>query len=247
MRLPPEFLKDLAILIEPLCHNTGVIALSELDVINGKAARVAHVVPQAKPFVAGLWGALSAVQRLGPSSRSEAPPGYAACRRFSYSAAWVRALISQSEDSPLALERLVTPKPPSASPSSGWSAEFDASIYGGGAVLKSPDGTIQEYFQAVWLGNEAEHLNVWIEDSKHQTFWDLPRSCSSSSSGATDSWTAVWRFSETTRAVSRMRSISRAAGPCLQWQESCPGARPSSVGTSPSATCRQSITSSPTP
>ena len=29
MRLPPEYLKDLAILIEPLSHNRGVIALSD--------------------------------------------------------------------------------------------------------------------------------------------------------------------------------------------------------------------------
>ena len=82
-------------LLDPLSKNTGAISFSDLDIVIGKAARVAHVVPQAKPFVAGLWGALSAVQRLGPDSRKEAPPGFAACRRFSYSAAWLLALIRQ--------------------------------------------------------------------------------------------------------------------------------------------------------
>ena len=62
MKLPAAYLLDLAEIIEPLCHATGVVSFSDLDVIIGKAARVAHVVPQAKPFVAGLWG--------GPSGSS---------------------------------------------------------------------------------------------------------------------------------------------------------------------------------
>jgi hypothetical protein len=173
MRLPPEYLQDLVLLLDPLSKNTGVISFSDLDIVIGKAARVAHVVPQAKPFVAGLWGALSAVQRLGPDSRKEAPPGFAACRRFSYSAAWLLALIRQEDDVPIALERLVTPRPPSTLPSSGWSTEFDASIYGGGAILKSPNGTIVQYFSVVWSGDEAPHLPIWTHDCKHQTFWEF--------------------------------------------------------------------------
>jgi hypothetical protein len=97
MTLPEKFLKDLAELIEPLCQAKGTVALSDLDAIIGKAARVAHVVPYARPFVAGLWGALAAVQRLGQNGVREAPPGRAACRRFCYAAAWVRALITASE------------------------------------------------------------------------------------------------------------------------------------------------------
>ena len=56
MKLPTAYLLDLACIIEPLCHATGAVSFSDVDVIIGKAARVAHVVPQAKPFVAGLWG-----------------------------------------------------------------------------------------------------------------------------------------------------------------------------------------------
>ena len=39
----------------------GTISMEVLSVIIGKAARVAHVVPAARPFVAGLWGALAEV------------------------------------------------------------------------------------------------------------------------------------------------------------------------------------------
>ena len=141
--------------------------------IIGRAARVAHVVPHARPFVGGLWGALAAVQRLGVASKREAPPGRAACRRFCYAAAWVKALISEDGEAPLALERVVSPLPPSASPCSGWSIEFDASIYGGGAVLRAPDSVVREYFTVIWLGDEAPHLHIVPKDCKHQTFWEF--------------------------------------------------------------------------
>jgi hypothetical protein len=173
MTLPDKFLEDLAKLIEPLCHSTGTIALTELDGIIGKAARVAHVVPHARPFVAGLWGALSAVQRLGRDGVREAPPGRAACRRFCYAAAWVKALITADESSPLKLERLVSARQLQEQPTSGWSIEFDASIYGGGAVLKDENNKVTEYFAVVWDGFEAPHLEIWIHDSAHQTFWEF--------------------------------------------------------------------------
>ena len=53
MKLPAAYLLELSHIIVPLCHATGAVSFSDLDVIIGKAARVAHVVPQAKPFVAG--------------------------------------------------------------------------------------------------------------------------------------------------------------------------------------------------
>ena len=173
MRLPPDFLAELAILIEPLCSSHGVVALADLDSIIGKAARVAHVVPHARPFVAGLWGALAAVQRSGLEGRREAPPGFAACRRFCYAASWVRALITANEGSPLVLERLVTAAPPSSTSTSGWSVEFDASIYGGGAILRNSEGIVTEHFAVVWQGDEAPHLPVEVGNSKDQTFWEF--------------------------------------------------------------------------
>jgi len=154
------------------CAHFRQVSLQTLDVIIGKCARVACVVPSAKPFVAGLWGGLAAVNRLNHLGQREASPGHAATRRFCYSAAWIRALLSEDESCPLDLERLVFPKPPPRASVSGWRVEYDASIYGGGAVLRRPDGVVDQHFFVLWDGTEAEHLGVWIGDSKFQTFWE---------------------------------------------------------------------------
>ena len=57
--------------------------------------------------------------------------------------------------------------------SDGSSIEFDASIFGGGAILRDPGGHIVEYFAVVWYGEEAVHLSVTPTDSKHQSFWEF--------------------------------------------------------------------------
>ena len=160
MRLPPDYIADLLERIAPLCRPTGSVAHAELDVIIGKAARVAHVVPAAKPFVAGLWGALAAVQRA-PSAGATRNKVHVPCWRFCYSASWLRALLSEDELCPLPLERLVLPHRPSKDTRSGWQIEFDASIFGGGAVLKSPDGHVHEYFTVVWDdGDVLDYMRV---------------------------------------------------------------------------------------
>ena len=51
-----------------------------------------------------------------------------------------------------------------------WSAEFDASPWGGGAVLRKGE-IIQEYFSTTWTTDTAKHLGVYPGVSKFQTFW----------------------------------------------------------------------------
>ena len=136
----------------------------------GKAARVAYVVPAARPFVSGLWGGLGAARQLARLSawqRTNVP-----CRRLCYSASWMRALLSEAEDCPLRLERLVSPT--LVVPRfDDMTIEFDASIYGGGGVLRAATGTVVEFFSVVWQGDEAPHLGVepWV--TAHQTFWEF--------------------------------------------------------------------------
>ena len=67
MRLPPDFVAELLTLLQPLRSASGSLKSSEIDVIVGKSARVAFVVPSAKPFVASLWGALAGAKWLYPS------------------------------------------------------------------------------------------------------------------------------------------------------------------------------------
>ena len=173
MRLPPDFVEDLLKMLDLISKTTGSVGLAELDVIIGKAARVAHVVPAAKPFVAALWGALSGARSAIRNGVREAPQGRAPCRRFCYAAAWLRALLREDGSSPLVLERLVSPAPPPRASRSSWWAEFDASPYGGGAVLKDPEGTVVEHFSVIWDGSEATHLKVKIADPAFQSFWEF--------------------------------------------------------------------------
>ena len=172
MRLPKAFIEELSEMIEPLCSLNGFVHFNTLEVVIGKAARVAHVVPAAKPFVAGLWGALSASRKAACGPRREAPLHHAPSRRFCYSAAWLRALLADDGSCPLVLERLVSPWAPRAASTSSWRAEFDASVYGGGGVLRHPEGYIAEYFTVVWSDLDAPHLNVMPGDCRHQTFFE---------------------------------------------------------------------------
>ena len=136
MRLPEDFVKDLLALIEPACSTTGALPVGDVEIMIGKAARVAHVVPAARPFVAGLWGGLAAAkQARGLGDLSRVP-----CRRLCHSASWIRALLTEAESCPLRLERLVRPFPPAAEHDlSGHSIEFDASIYGGRSSSPRPE------------------------------------------------------------------------------------------------------------
>merc|ERR1712194_147420 len=105
MRLPPAFVADLLVRLLPACSPTGLIAMHDLDALIGKAARVAHVVPTAKPFVAGLWAGLSEVKASAAEGRRVAPPGMIPCRRLCHAASWIRALLAADESCPLRLER----------------------------------------------------------------------------------------------------------------------------------------------
>eukprot|EP00969_Alexandrium_andersonii_P176932 7823397-Alexandrium_andersonii.AAC.1 len=61
----------------------------------GKCARVAQVVPEARPFVHGLYAALAgAVQADREAGRRNAPPGCAAVVRFAPAAVWFRTLVT---------------------------------------------------------------------------------------------------------------------------------------------------------
>ena len=69
------------------------------------------------------------------------------------------------------LERLVSPTVIAPSPDD-MAIEFDASIYGCGAVLRdSASGVAVEFVAVVWHCAEAMHLDIAPWDSAHQTFW----------------------------------------------------------------------------
>ena len=172
MRLPDDYIKDLLDLLAPACAKDNVMNLGDLEVLVGKAARVAHVVPTARPFVAGLWGAMAAARREAVA-RTRPSLTRISTRRFCYSASWVAALLKEDGSCPLDLERLVTPRPPQKASASGAHIEFDASVYGGGAVLKNEAGEITEYICIVWSEEDAPHLGVYPGDTKNQSFYEF--------------------------------------------------------------------------
>ena len=83
------------------------------------------------------------------------------------------ALCCRASSTRSPIERLVTSSPPAAASATGWRTEFDASIWGGGAVLRSPAGTITEYRHWLWDQASASDLGVQPELPKFQTFWEL--------------------------------------------------------------------------
>ena len=60
----------------------------------------------------------------------------------------MKALLSEAEACPLRLERLVSPTLVVPS-SDDMTIEFNASIYGGGGVLRAATGIVVEYFSIV--------------------------------------------------------------------------------------------------
>ena len=55
---------------------------------------------------------------------------------------------------------------------SNWSAHFDASPWGGGAILLEGN-VVREYFAVSWRKQDAEHLGVHPGTPKWQSFWEL--------------------------------------------------------------------------
>ena len=70
------------------------------------------------------------------------------------------------------VQRKVNPHGASLIPPSNATVEFDASPWGGGALLRV-DGTATEYFVCRWTRASAGHLGVYPGNSKYQSFWEF--------------------------------------------------------------------------
>jgi len=108
--VPPAFAEELLQMLRPIARGRGCTADAALEVILGKAGRLAYILPATRPFVAALWGA-----RAGSTSanserkRREAPPGQHANKRFASAARWLCTLLSPPgpADALLPLETVV--------------------------------------------------------------------------------------------------------------------------------------------
>ena len=170
LRLPVEFIESLRPLAIKFSNPENKLAtLKEAQELCGRAGRLGQVIPDARPFINNLYGALAG-SLLAQANRSrEAPPGQVAIRRYRSAATWLACLLRQEADAPLRLEAKVWAESFSYDPQVQ-RIEFDASPYGGAAIL-FVNGQATEYFAIDWQG--IEWLGVKTGLSKHQTFWEF--------------------------------------------------------------------------
>ena len=159
MELPPQYLRELDALLKPLATGQGTVTLTEAEKTVGKAGRIAHIVPEARPFTGALYAALTCSEKAYSTGPREAPPGKAPCRRFKTAAKWVRLMIGDTSKDFFPLHRVVSHLPPAAATLDGWVIQFDASIWGGDALLKF-NNVVLEYWNCAWTAKEVARLDV---------------------------------------------------------------------------------------
>ena len=171
MTLPPEFVNELVNLLQPLLKPIGHISERALLTMVGKCNRVAQIVPEARPFVGALYAALTGAQRSRTAGHKEAPPGRLPIRRFTVAARWMVQVLSAS-GAVFPLERRVQAGGPAAVPTSHWVAQFDASPWGGGAILRQGND-IREFWTTAWDQRDFAHLDVRIGEPSAQCFLEF--------------------------------------------------------------------------
>ena len=174
MRLPPEFLKLFLENVEPFAQESvKTVSVQDANRMVGRAGRIAHIVPEARPFAIALWVALAAARQSdGGAAPREAPPGRVAVRRFRIAAKWMRALAAGTKDAPFDLRRTISADGPKKWAQTDWFIECDASPWGGGAVLRFRE-TVAEWFAVTWRAEDAAHLTISPGLPKDQTFWEM--------------------------------------------------------------------------
>ena len=136
MELPVAYLKDLVTILEEFCADKNVVSWKEAERMVGKAGRVAQVVPAARPFLSGLWAALSGARGDLQSGKNPSHGSKVSTSRFVTSARWLRALILNDDRTPHATDQNHQGQGANSGQASKWVAQFDASTTGGGAVLQ---------------------------------------------------------------------------------------------------------------
>ena len=185
MGLTEQFVDDFRQVLLPFLPSRGAAPLKAARSLVGKASRVAQVVPLATPFAGALWAALTGALKARDAGKAEAPPGMVPTQRFFVAANWFLALLEPERDAPVALsedqvkevrfplERLVfREEDRHRRPTSTYHVEFDASPWGGGAVLRR--GTFNcAYFAMTWDDTVLSLFGAKIGDPKFQSLWEF--------------------------------------------------------------------------
>ena len=170
--LPESFVAALLVLVRSFSRSSSRTAsLADAYALCGRAGRVAQVVPEARPFISALYAALAASLRSHHSGLREAPPRRVAVRRFRSAAVWLEALLTNI---PFRLQHTIYASTPIV-PLTRMRVEFDASPWGGGAVLWV-DGQVSEFAILQWTKEDCSHDSVRIGVAADQTYWKFATS-----------------------------------------------------------------------
>ena len=171
MTLPDEFVHELC----GLCRrflNEAHLPVSVADALVGKAGRMAHVLPLARPFVARLYAAMSASLDAIAAGAREAPPGEVACCRFRAGAVSVLQVLGLSGKAPVPHSRDVFPADAAPSDPLVRRLEVDASPWGAGGILFENDVAV-ECFSLAWDTAFFEARGVYVGDTAYQTYFEV--------------------------------------------------------------------------
>ena len=169
MELPEQFLEGMAELLEEILA-ASVVPTQLVTKLAGRAARVAYVVPEARPFAGAFYAVLTAAEAARKAGAREAPPGRIACRRLRAAAAWFLTLIRGGEDhAAIPLHRLVFHHEPTPAPLVR-RVEVDASPWGAGAVL-FVDNVPTAWWATSWSASDHPE-EVRIGDTSWQSYFE---------------------------------------------------------------------------
>ena len=182
MTIPPQFREALLTLASKFAAVTRKSAsLKEAYNLCGRAGRLAQVVPEVTPFVGQLYAALAAGLHSHHIGLREAPPLRVATRRYRVAANWLCALLKDTLFPLSHTLRLNTSLIPVASRR----VEFDASPWGGAAVLLE-QGTPTEFAIVTWDALSADRCKITTGIPKWQSFWEL--------AVFRPLWSSQWKF-----------------------------------------------------
>ena len=168
MTVPDHFLHKVLEDVKPWTLAKGSTCISTARSIVGRAERIAQVIPEARPFAASLWAALSAGTQADQSGKGEAPPGHVANRRFASAACWFRALLRGAI---FPLQRIVRKKHAGPEYAGKHVITYDASPWGYGATLAKHNVVIG-YISGCWEPEVLAKFKATVGDCAFQSLWE---------------------------------------------------------------------------
>ena len=171
VRPPAEFLADLADDLQQFVTGSGAVSAKTADRMVGRAGRLAYLVPACRPFVLSLYAALTAGRATGPTDDHSRPMVPAS--RFAPAARWLLALVRPrpEDEGDFPLEHVVLTVSPKITLDSAVVVYFDASLWGGGAVMYR-DQVAQEFFEIRWADFDLSVLGLVTGRPSDQTAFE---------------------------------------------------------------------------